>query len=125
MSSLKIFVKTFFSLVLTWSLFGLPVTLLSTTGVSNTLESNAGTQYARAAVYDALPLNFELNQGQTNRRVKFIARSQGYVLFLTPTEAVMALDNPSAQRRGKENLEVRDGKNDFMPGNEKGRPPRS
>ena len=36
--------------------------------------------------YDALPLSFELNQGQTNERVKFLARSEGYVLFLTATE---------------------------------------
>ena len=91
MSSLNIFVKTFFSFVLTWSLLGVPATLLSRRGVPKPLESNPGTQYAPPAVYGALPLNFELNQGQTNRRVKFIARSEGYVLFLTPTETVMAL----------------------------------
>ena len=57
--------------------------------------------------YGALPLSFELNQGQTNDRVKFLTRSEGYVLFLTATEAVMALDNPTAHKKGKENRESR------------------
>ena len=38
-----------------------------------------------------LPIAFEANYGQTDSRVKFIARSQGYTLFLTPTEAVFAM----------------------------------
>ncbi|HET7112890.1 MAG TPA: SBBP repeat-containing protein, partial [Pyrinomonadaceae bacterium] len=59
--------------------------------------------------YGGLPLSFELNQGQTNERVKFLARSEGYVLFLTATEAVMALDNPAAHQKGKENRDSRTG----------------
>ncbi len=122
MSSVKIFVKTFFSLVITWSLFGLPTTLLTTpptTSIPKPRATNHETQYA---IRDALPLNFELNRGQTNQRVKFVARSEGYVFFLTATEAVMALDNPVAHRKGKENLDVRDAKNATE---EKARPPRS
>jgi len=125
MSSLSIFVKTFCSLVITWSLFGLPATLLRTpaaAGVFQSFGSNRRVQYAPTALADALPLNFELNRGQTNRRVKFIARTEGYVLFLTATEAVMALDNPAAHRKGKENLETRDSAE--LTG-EKSRPPRS
>ena len=34
---------------------------------------------------------FERNDGQTDRRVKFISRGEGYTLFLTPSEAVLAL----------------------------------
>jgi hypothetical protein len=127
MSSLNIFVKTFFSLVITLSLFGLPATVLTTPtseGVSNALASNQGRQSGPSAVYDALPLNFELNQGQTHPRARFIARSEGFVLFLTPTEAVMALDNPAAHRR-KENVNVREEKSELKPAGEKGRPPRS
>jgi hypothetical protein len=41
--------------------------------------------------YGKLPLSFEANQGQTDRQVKFLARGRGYTLFLTPTEAVLAL----------------------------------
>jgi len=48
------------------------------------------------ASYGALPLGFELNQGQTDGAVDFLARAGGYLLFLTPTEAVMAFDNSAA-----------------------------
>src|SRR5262245_5511621 len=38
-----------------------------------------------------LPLSFEANQGQTDKRVKFLARLGGSTLFLTSTDAVLAL----------------------------------
>src|SRR6266850_1919243 len=38
-----------------------------------------------------LPLYFEPNQGQTEGRVKFLSRSGGHVLFLTPSKAVLVL----------------------------------
>src|SRR5688500_9984647 len=38
--------------------------------------------------YGVLPLHFEPNQGQTDHSVKFLARGDGYSLFLTDTEAV-------------------------------------
>ena len=37
------------------------------------------------------PLAFEPNQGQTNDQVSYLARGKGYMLFLNPTEAVLAL----------------------------------
>ena len=37
----------------------------------------------------ALPLSFEPNLGQTDPRVKFLARSRGMTLFLTSTETVL------------------------------------
>ena len=55
------------------------------------------------ASHSALPLSFEANQGQTNDAVKFLARAGGHLLFLTPTETVMALYNPADYGRGKEN----------------------
>ncbi len=125
MSSLNIFAKTFFSLVITWSMFVLSATLLTTPPTKSIPKPRATNEETQYAVHDALPLNFELNQGQTHQRVKFIARSEGYVLFLTATEAVMALDNPAAHRKGKENLDVRDGKKDFKATEEKVRLPRS
>jgi hypothetical protein len=36
-----------------------------------------------------LPLNFEANHGQTDSQVKFLARGNGFNLFLTATEAVI------------------------------------
>ncbi|HXE76040.1 MAG TPA: SBBP repeat-containing protein [Candidatus Xenobia bacterium] len=38
-----------------------------------------------------LPMVFEPNRGQTDVRVQFLSRGRRYVLFLTPTEAVLAL----------------------------------
>jgi hypothetical protein len=36
------------------------------------------------------PLSFELNNAQTDPRVKFLSRGSGYTLFLTGNEAVLA-----------------------------------
>jgi hypothetical protein len=41
--------------------------------------------------YGKLPLSFEANQGQTDRRVKFVSRGSGYTLFLTEDSAVLSL----------------------------------
>ena len=38
-----------------------------------------------------LPMSFEVNQGQLAPEVQFTSRGSGYSLFLTPTEAVLAL----------------------------------
>src|SRR5712691_10605044 len=44
-----------------------------------------------AAFYAGLPLIFEANAGQMDPMVKFFSRGPGYTLFLTPTEAALAL----------------------------------
>ncbi len=41
--------------------------------------------------FGRLPMGFEENRGQTNREVKFLSHGTGYELFLTPEEAVLAL----------------------------------
>lgn len=51
------------------------------------------------ASYERLPLIFEKNQGQTDGRVRFVARGDGYGLFLTGDEAVLALRHASAGKR--------------------------
>jgi hypothetical protein len=38
-----------------------------------------------------LPLSFEANQGQVDQQVKYLARGQGYTLFLTPNAALLGL----------------------------------
>jgi hypothetical protein len=48
-----------------------------------------------AANYGKLALSFEVNQGQTDQRVKFLSRGRGYALFLTGDEAVLRLRKPS------------------------------
>jgi uncharacterized protein (TIGR03437 family) len=46
-----------------------------------------------AAAHSALPLRFEPNVGQTDPRVKYLCRGREGTLFLTPSEAVLALRN--------------------------------
>jgi len=55
------------------------------------------------ASYGKLPLSFEANQGQTDARVRFLARGGGYTIFLTADEAVLALrkSQPGMSRFGK------------------------
>ncbi|TMG77584.1 MAG: hypothetical protein E6H80_00745, partial [Betaproteobacteria bacterium] len=50
--------------------------------------------------YGRLPLHFEVNRGQTDKDVRFLARGPGYSLYLTAGEAVLVLakPNPDAKR---------------------------
>src|SRR6185503_16524709 len=92
--------------VLILSLVGIPTTLTTPAfaNIPKSVVANGTRRPDAGDSYAALPLSFELNQGQTNDKVKFLARSEGYVLFLTATEAVMALANPDAQIEGLEQL---------------------
>ena len=53
-----------------------------------------------AEAYGKLPLSFEKNEGQTDAKVKYLARGQGYGLFLTSTEAVLALPGARCKDTG-------------------------
>jgi hypothetical protein len=53
------------------------------------------------------PLSFEPNRGQTDRRVKFLSRSGGYVLFLTADEAVMAFGGQGGRGRADDEERAR------------------
>lgn len=71
---------------------------------------NGSTQPTLAA-YAKFPLHFEANEGQTDPRVKFLARGNGYTLFLTRAEAVLVLSttaNPLAIAPGRPVLEARE-----------------
>ena len=77
--------------------------------IGNALNSNAASIGTRSAgvrsgtaklptltleqsrSYGQLPLSFEVNQGQTDSQVQFLARGSSYTLFLTKNEAVMQL----------------------------------
>lgn len=64
-----------------------------------------------AKTYGRLPLAFEENQGQSDSRVKFISRGPGYRLFLTATEAVLALNKPDHEdERGRPTSAARNAK---------------
>ena len=47
--------------------------------------------------YGKLPLHFEPNQGQIAEEAKFMARGNGYTLFLTANEMVLSLIKPAEE----------------------------
>jgi hypothetical protein len=65
-------------------------------------DGNATERRTRVKeAFAKLPLSFEANQRQTDPRVKFLARGNGYNLFLTSQEAVLTLNrNPAPRARG-------------------------
>ena len=65
------------------------------TALNGTLSPDETTQTRVVEAYAELPLSFEANEGQTDSQVKFTSRGSGYSVFLTPTEAVLALNKPS------------------------------
>ena len=79
-------------------LFGLVVVGLSLAlGTARAATRQAAHQVKLSASrYARLPLSFEANRGQTDSRVKFLARGQNYTLFLTEHDAVLALRSGKA-----------------------------
>jgi hypothetical protein len=63
----------------------------------STKSENVDQQAHINEVYGKLPISFELNRGQANREVKYVSRGAGYSLFLTPTEARLALRNSKSE----------------------------
>lgn len=61
------------------------------------------------ASFAALPLGFEANEGQTDPQVKYMARGNGYTLFLTSGDAVLSFASASSsvQSRPKEMMQRR------------------
>ncbi len=66
--------------------------------LANLLPETPGAKPQVGEALKKMPMNFTLNEGQTDARVKFMARGRGYGLFLTPTEAVMALNKAHSKR---------------------------
>jgi hypothetical protein len=62
-------------------------------------EPGAAERTRLSASYGNLPMSFEANQGQSGNEVKFLARGQGYGLFLTPTQAILSLRAPAQRER--------------------------
>ncbi len=61
------------------------------TAAQNPAQTSLSNSSAVKESYGKLPLAFEPNYGQTADAVKFLARGNGYTLFLTPAEAVFAM----------------------------------
>lgn len=76
------------------------------------LAPDAVTKTRVSETYGKLPLTFEVNQGQVDAQVKYVSRGSGYNLFLTGTEAVLALrahgkaDGDAPSDIGKESQET-------------------
>ncbi len=71
-----------------------PIAVL--TSVESKGETDSLSKQQISESYGRLPINFEPNVGQIDEQVKFIARGDGYGLFLTGKEAVLSL-----RKRGK------------------------
>jgi uncharacterized repeat protein (TIGR01451 family) len=68
-----------------------PTPSASATASANLERSTPNFEERFAKAYGKLPISFELNRGQTDDRVKFLARVAGYTVFLTQDEAVLSL----------------------------------
>ena len=77
------------------SLMALALAALWPQGASAGDETPVRTELASpsrvAALYAGLPLSFEINQGQADPSVKYLAHGPGYTLWLTADQAVFAL----------------------------------
>jgi hypothetical protein len=71
-----------------------PATLVKTTSAVPRREGSP------TAAYGKIPLGFAANLGQTDSSVRFLAGGDGYRLFLTDAEAVLALVRPGAVKSG-------------------------
>ncbi len=84
-------------IVLAWLLGAMvAATTQACTHVPSAPPAGAAALTAPLAGYGQLPLAFEANQGQSDAQVRFLARGEGYGLFLTSTEAVLSLRAPAA-----------------------------
>jgi hypothetical protein len=71
------------------------ISFLSAAGAQQPLAAGQNqpmNQVRTVANYGALPLAFEANQGRSDSRVRFASHGNGFSLFLSGTEAVLALD---------------------------------
>src|SRR5258708_7649029 len=75
-----------------------PATPSAATSLATSSAAASKTGERRVGEYGKLPLSFEFNQGQTDKSVNFLARGEGYSLFLAPTEATFVLTHQSGAK---------------------------
>jgi hypothetical protein len=85
---------------------------LSENAVSNKFSAQNESEKKQqiAENYGKLPINFEPNVGQTDEKVKFLARGHRYSLFLTEQEAVLALKKDKENKQAVVRMKI-DGAN--------------
>ncbi len=73
---------------------------VSRAGSRNSAATRGGDAAIRLRALEAyakIPLTFEANSGQTDARVKFLARGAGYTVFLTDRDATLRLQQTSTK----------------------------
>jgi len=70
-----------------------------TAPVASTPALSAEQRARIGASFDALPVAFEVNRGQSDPQVKYMARGSGYTLFLTGNEAVFAVRSAASAKK--------------------------
>jgi uncharacterized repeat protein (TIGR01451 family) len=75
-----------------------PAPVVASTSLASTSDPAVAARLSTS--YGKLPISFEVNQGQTDGSVQFLARGSGYMLFLTPGEAVLSLHAPRVNGDG-------------------------
>jgi hypothetical protein len=67
------------------------LTLVGVVPLAQRFISSGSSTSHKAVSAEQLPISFEVNQGQADSQVRFLAHGPGYSLFLTPQEALLAL----------------------------------
>src|SRR5260221_2587173 len=65
--------------------------ILSATLLPQSVHADDHSKQPSGVLRPLLPLAFEVNRGQTDPRVDYLARGRGYTLFLTSSGAVLSL----------------------------------
>ena len=71
------------------------------------IASASRDKHALAEAYGKLPMTFEPNLGQTDESVRFLARGQGYSLFLSQRSATLSLQQHDGSGKVKTRSAVR------------------
>ncbi len=72
------------------------------TGISVEWPNTPHTSDRKSDAFGQLPLSFEINQGQADAHVKYLARGQGYGIFLTDNGAAFSISGSALQMRLKD-----------------------
>src|SRR5437867_4391432 len=67
--------------------------LVSSSACLLALPDSTPETSAISSAYVKLPLSFEANAGQTDPRVKYVARGSGYTIFLTANDVFLSLQD--------------------------------
>lgn len=77
----------------------LPVGMVVGAALAGTPASSRPARHDLRTLTTRTPLLFEKNEGQTDSRAAFLARGDGYTVFVTPSEAVLKLKSRAVEHR--------------------------